>query len=263
MHGHRVILGDIDHAAHIERHVARVIRHPVTVIGSHGVERQVHCARACRGVGGERDIILVEGIVALVAQLVGNRLPPGIELVMVEQRTHLHRETGGIGQDNVPQRVVRDIVADGTDGIGLVELHVVVHAGFSFGRIGLHIETHLIFHEAAVVQGHVQLVGAGHRQGRIVDNRGRAHPLYPPVEPVGRVTPAYVVDGQLQLEASQHAVVLVLAQIIVQVLGVDLLRRVLHVDSHAVEQQFALRHMLGRGTRGHHCQQHSCGNDGR
>ena len=92
MHLHRVIVRHIHHVTHIERFMLGVIGHVLVAIGFSRVERQVHGARSRGSVGSEGDILLIESIIAVVAQILGNTLAPLVQAVVIQQITTVDRE---------------------------------------------------------------------------------------------------------------------------------------------------------------------------
>ena len=246
VHRHRVVVGHIHHVTHGKWPVLGVIGHVVVAVGITAVKRQVHGARAGSGVGREGDVLLVEGKVAVVAQVFGNALSPLIQAVKVQQVATMHGKTGRIGQNDLTQVLVGNLIVDRADVIGLAQRHVKLDTRLALGRVGIDAVIDLIVHEAAVAQRHVQLLGTGHREGAVVDHGRRAHTLDPAIEPLGGIAARHVVDGQLQFETAQHSVIGVLAQIVGQFVGLNIAMRIGNLDLNLVEQHLALRHMLGR-----------------
>ena len=94
----------------------------------------------------------------------------------------------------------------------------------------------------------MQLILARQRQQAVIDHWRRAHALNPAVIPLGGITARQVIEGQLQLQAAQYAMVGVLAQVVGQLCSLDVVMGIGNVDVHFIQQQLTLRHMLGRGT---------------
>ena len=150
-------------------------------------QRQVHLVRTGSGVGKECDIVLVEGIVAVVAQSLHNDFALGIELLVVEQRLGFDGEINSVAQDQVAQAIIGDVVAHRPHPVGLVEGDVVVHRGlFLLGVEGDIAGDHAL--EVTLVdECTLQLILARHCQCGVVDHWRAAHTPNPLVEPVGGV----------------------------------------------------------------------------
>ena len=227
-------------------------------------QRQVHLMRAGCGVGHEGDVVLIERVISVIAQALHYQVALAVELLVVKWRRALYREIGSVGKYQVAQTIVGDVVGYRPDAVRLVEGYKIVDLGLFLLGVKLHLAAHLVLKVALVGERSLQLVLARRREGGVINHWWSAHAPDPFVEPVARVLAAYVVNRQLQLQSSQHLMVLGLAQVIgqfllVQVFGVLLVE---DVDFHLVKQQLPVGHMLGRRTRKQHwhkCQeQQSC-----
>ena len=255
LHSHGVVVCDEDDITNIELAVRVDVRHVRQVLRLVAeAEGEIHVVRASSRVGKEGDIALVEGVVAIVAQPLHYQLTLGVKLLVVEWRRALDGEVGGVGQNERPQTVVRDVVGDRTDAVRLVQGDIIIDLRFFLLGIGFHLAGDGAFEISLVDERALQLFLARRGESGVVDYRWSANSSNPFVEPVGRVLARHVVDGELHFEAAQHFVVLGLPEIIGEFLFVDvfLILLVEDMDFHLVEQELSIGHVFGRGAREEH-----------
>ena len=69
-----------------------VIGHAFVVVRVTAIEGQVYGPGIGSGIGQEGDVLLIKGIVAVIAQILGDSLPPFIQLVVIEQIARMDRK---------------------------------------------------------------------------------------------------------------------------------------------------------------------------
>lgn len=104
----------------------------------------------------------------------------------------------------------------------------------------------LIFHIAAVADGEIELLGAGHSESRVEYDRSCTDASKPFVEPISGVFSRQVVNGQLKFETTENFMVLVLSQVGAECgfIEVGSLFLVGDINFNLVEQVMTFRHVL-------------------
>ncbi len=212
-------------------------------------QRQAYVVAAGHGVGHEVDVLLGEGVVAVVAQHLGDARALLVEEVAVEGSAGGYAAGGGVGEDDAAQGRVFDFVGQRGYVVGLAGAYAVDHVDFApagaHDGVGLDLDVHV----AAVEQGRAQLAHGGVGELPVVDDGWLAYAAHPAVEPLGAVASREVVGGQLQLGEAEHLVVGRLAQEVVELFVVHLVAVALHVDVDLAQQHLPLGHMPGAAAR--------------
>ena len=155
----RVVVGNDVDVADVERAVFRVVLYPAVGIRRHHVQRQVDSLAVGGRVSCISDVFLVESEISLFAQAFGDGLPLFVEFCTVEEVVVVQQELQGILHDELVERIVGDIVADGVDVVRLFGKDVVVDYNFVPLRIDNRVDIHLRFQIAFVDERQFQLVG--------------------------------------------------------------------------------------------------------
>ena len=164
-----------------------VIGHALVAIRLTAIQGQVNRMGIGCGIGNKGDILLVEGIITVIAQVFSDILAPLVQIIEIQQVTLMDHKIGRVPKDDITHVIVGNLIGNRANIVRLAQRDVIVNPCLALNAVGLDMIGDHIIHIATVAQRGFQLLGAGLGQCGIVDNGGCSHTLNPAIEPLGTV----------------------------------------------------------------------------
>ena len=203
---------------------------------------QVHLPVLSQRVSPEGDILLVEPVVAVVAQ--ERRQPRALIVQRIHVEPHALPQPAVVSRQQPRDGRVLDVVAHRPHIVGLAWVQHV--DGVQLLPFPLGIELHLRIQVAQVLQCQLQVVARQLRLHRVEDHRGLTQALQRAIDPFGRIAARQRIDAQGYLQRREPARVALLPHIFLQLRGIDVTILAVGHHLHPVEQHLA----VGDVTRG-------------
>ena len=218
-------------------------RAAVLAVGQDAAD-EVDALRALEGVGGIGDEVFVETVEAGVVEDGGDALAEVIEGGDGEDLAHLLIARAKDGGKDLGHGGVGDVVAEGTDAVGIAGMEGI--DGLELAATDLRLEIDVTVHIAHVLHGQAQVgAGPGSLEG-VIDDGLLADMAQRAVEPLRGVAARQGVGAQGNLEEGEPMGVALLADVLAKLGGVEVLAVGAHLDG--IEEVAVFGHELGRGA---------------
>ena len=196
---------------------------------------------AAQRIGHILDIVDRKVVITPLLEVGRNTLALAVEYCDVEDAALAEQRIGGIGQDDLFEELVLELIGHGVDPVRLALPGSVSDPGAFAPRGGVHLEGHLRCAEALRIHKDLQVLGTPIRQAHVQQHGLLPDPALPVVPPVLLAGVGLLVEPDIEI-GTQKAFVRGLTHIFLEIGRSDALlagRRLVGVDLHLLQQVLA------------------------